>query len=174
MKKKGISFYNVIFPIWLVWLFPWLVFIVLPANFIIDFCVVIIAMKILKLESIFKKALSSILLVWIFGFIADLIGVALLFVTQIVSFDSNENLSHWWNRNISNPIAFNPFSSVLAFLIVTIVIVLVGALIYIFNTKICLKKLDISLVQKKKIALSLAVFTAPYLFYLPTIWFVTQ
>jgi hypothetical protein len=40
-------------------------------------------------------------------------------------------------------------------------------LIFIYNRYIVLRKADMTDVQKRKIALSLAIFTAPYLFYLP-------
>ena len=43
--------------------------------------------------------------------------------------------------------------------------------VILFNSKWCLKKANLDAGQKKKVALSLAVFTAPYLFYLPTKWF---
>ena len=74
MKKKSIKLYNVIFPIWLLWLIPMTWVIVLPANFLIDLLVVVLTMKYLKVKEIKLNAKSVILKVWIFGFIADFIG----------------------------------------------------------------------------------------------------
>ena len=60
MKKNSIKLYNVIFPIWLLWLIPitWLV--VLPANFFIDLLVVVLTMKYLKVPDIKMNAKSVI------------------------------------------------------------------------------------------------------------------
>ena len=170
MRTKNVKFYNMILPIWLIWLYPVITAFVLPANFIIDSLVIIITMKVLKIENIFKKARSIILLVWVFGFIADFIGAALLFGSHMMRF-SDSKADDWWYNNIVQPVAFNPFTSIYAFLCVTVSVVIVALLIYFINFKISLRKLDISMSQKKKIALSLAIFTAPYLFYLPTEWF---
>ena len=63
-------------------------------------------------------------------------------------------------------------SAPFAFFWVTGCVLLTAFLIYRLNLGWCLKKADLDDGQKKKIALSLAVFTAPYLFYLPTVWFV--
>lgn len=40
--KKEIRLYNVILPIWMLWIVPPLWLIILPANFIIDFTVFIL------------------------------------------------------------------------------------------------------------------------------------
>ena len=52
--KKGVKLYNVIFPLWLLWLIPitWLV--VLPANFLIDLAVVVLTLKFLQVPDIKK------------------------------------------------------------------------------------------------------------------------
>ncbi len=44
MKNKDIKLYNVIFPFWMILLFPSVWFIVLPGNFIIDSLVLLISM----------------------------------------------------------------------------------------------------------------------------------
>ena len=53
MTKK-VRLYNVVFPIWLLWIVPvtWLV--VLPANFIIDLAIILIALRLLKIEKPFS------------------------------------------------------------------------------------------------------------------------
>ena len=61
MKKKSIKLYNVIFPIWLLWLIPMTWVIVLPANFLIDLLVVVLTMKYLKVKEIKLNAKSVIL-----------------------------------------------------------------------------------------------------------------
>ena len=49
-------------------------------------------------------------------------------------------------------------------------IALAAFFIYLFNYRFCLSKAGLEEDEKKKLTLSLAVFTAPYLFFLPTEW----
>ena len=63
------------------------------------------------------------------------------------------------------------FMSHVLFGYVGIFILLSAILIYICNIMFCLNKLTLEMQKKKKLALFLAVFTAPYLFYLPVEWF---
>ena len=46
--KKELKLYNVIFPIWFLWLVPITWIVVLPANFIIDLAVIVLTLKYLK------------------------------------------------------------------------------------------------------------------------------
>ena len=82
MKKNDVKLYNVIFPIWLLWLFPVTWIVVLPGNFIVDLLVVVLTMKWLKITDIKRKTKSVVLKVWIFGFLADLIGTAGMFFSM--------------------------------------------------------------------------------------------
>lgn len=159
MKKKNTTLYNIIFPIWLLWLFPMAWIVVLPLNFLIDSFVVSMTMKYLKLENISAQVKSVIFRVWIFGFIADFIGTAFMFIPSFFNFHLYQLV---YNVNL------NPFKSPISFLWVTMCLFITAFLIYIFNYKFCLNKLNVEKAQKKKIALSLAIFTAPYLFYFPS------
>lgn len=170
-RSKGIKLYNVIFPIWIVWLIPLTWILVVPANFIIDLAVILITLKLLKVTDIKSNAKATILRVWIFGFIADFIGTAFMFLGYIVDFGSHELLNDWWYKYITQPIGFNPFDSVFAVLWVTLAVVIAGVCIYLFNFHFCLNKSSLDKKQKKKLALALAILTAPYTFYLPTEWF---
>ena len=49
--KKEIKLYNVLFPLWMLMLFPITWLIILPGNFIIDSIVLIICMFALKFEN---------------------------------------------------------------------------------------------------------------------------
>lgn len=171
MKKKSIKLYNVIFPIWLLCLIPMTWVIVLPANFLIDLLVVVLTMKYLKVKEIKLNAKSVILKVWIFGFIADFIGTSAMFMANVIDFNYQTSLGKWWYNNITNAVSYNPFESLYAILWITTCVIITSFFIYLFNYKFCLKKSTLDDEQKKKVALSLAIFTAPYLFYLPTAWF---
>lgn len=161
MKKL----YNVIFPIWLILLLPPIVLLVIPSNFIIDSIVVLWCLKLLKEVNIFDKYKKTILKVWIIGFIADILGSFLLLLTQFIPSNG------FWYEMLISPLAWNPFSSVIAFLYVLAVVILSAYLIYIINYKISFKKVDIEKENKRKVCLALALFTAPYLFFLPTSYF---
>ena len=171
MKKKSIKLYNVIFPIWPLCLIPMTWLVVLPANFLIDLLVVVLTMKYLKVKEIKLNAKSVILKVWIFGFISDFIGTASMFIANVIDFNYETPLGKWWYNNIKNAVSYNPFESIYAILWVTTCVIITSFFIYLFNYKFCLKKSTLDSEQKKKVALSLAIFTAPYLFYLPTAWF---
>lgn len=171
MNKKDIKLYNLIFPIWFLLFLPYSWIVVLPANFLIDLTVTAVAMKCFKIDSIKQKVKSVILKVWIFGFAADFIGAAFMFASNIIEFGDNTTLNKWWYTNIISAVNYTPFKSIYGALWVAVCVIITAVFIYIFNYKICLKTLDIDADQKKKIALTLAICTAPYLFFIPTAWF---
>ena len=171
--KKSTKLYNVIFPFWLLVSFPitWIWFAVLPANLVIDFLVVFFTLNFLKVENRKEIAKKVIFKVWIMGFVADIIGSFFMFATACMMETKNEAFDEWWYENVTNSVCYNPFENIFAFLLVTVFVAFVGFLIYEFNLRWCLKKTDLSPEHKKRVALNLALFTAPYLFYLPTMWF---
>ena len=168
MKNKQIKLYNIIFPIWMLWLFPLSWIIVLPANFIIDLLVLCLTMKFLKIDNIKVRAKKLILKVWLFGFAADFIGTFCMFASNLIDFDYQTNLGKWWYKNITNSVSYNPFESIYGFLWVLVCLLITGFFIYLFNYKISFKNSELDKSQKHKLALSMAVFTTPYLFLLPT------
>ena len=144
--NNDFKLYNVIFPIWMLLIFPTAWIAVLPANFIVDSLVLIIAAKQIGIWSreIYKK---HIIKVWIFGFIADLIGAALM-------------LGAMWLFELD----IQPDD-----LRMTIPATLITALlIFILNYSICFK--DLYKKARLRMALSFAIFTAPYTFLIPLSW----
>lgn len=162
MNNKSIKLYNLIFPVYMLWLIPPLFFIIALLNFIIDSIVVLVTEKFLKLENIFLKYKKVILKVWIFGFLADFIGASFLF--------GMSSLFDFLDIPIKYSIDYNPFGNIYAFLITLIGILIAGVLIFIFNKKISFKKLDITERQKFILSLVMSIITSPYLFLLPMIW----
>lgn len=165
LEKKGCRLYNIIFPIWMLWLFPVTWIIVLPANFGIDLLVTVICFKLMHVEGIKDKLKKRIWAIWGFGFLADFIGTAVMFIPNLI--DGNV----WWINNIANPVCFNPFENIYSFLWATGCVLISGICIYFLNSRIALKNTGLEDSRIKRTALALAVFTAPYLFYLPTAWF---
>ncbi len=173
MKKRETKLYNVIFPVWLLYfLYPPAWLISLPANFLIDSLVLVLAMKCLGITEKWGKYKKAILKVWGLGFLADLIGAVWLFLPGFILNSLSPTKAHeWFYHNLYAPVFFHPFSSLAGFLWVALGVALAGLLVYIFNLKISFKKLNLEAKQKKRLALSLAICTAPYLFFLPTKWF---
>ena len=164
MKKGEIRLYNVIFPIWLIWLAPQVLCVVLPVNFLIDLAAVAIALAALGLRPVWKQAVGVIWRVWFFGFLADIAGAALLLGVLCLP-------GNGWLNDAVQAMASNPFQNPAALCFVCGAILVSAALIYVYNRFICLKNLRASLRQKRCIALTLAIATAPYAFLLPTRWF---
>lgn len=165
---KQTRFYNIIFPIWLLLFFPPVIFITLIGNFVIDSLVIVLCYFIFKLAEtqISLKTFygKSILKVWIFGFLSDIAGAAILFFFGI------------WGDYLGLPyelisgINSDPFSQPLALAIVLFSMLVSGLLIFVFNynftynTQIEDKKLRL------KVTLAIAVITMPWTFLLPTRW----
>lgn len=171
MKKKEITLYNMIFPIWVLWLFPQTWIFVLPANFLIDLLVVSLTMHCVHVKDIKKNVKCVIWKTWLCGFAADFVGTFVMAGVNFLPVREDTTFGLWWHRRLIGPTSYAPFTTVESFLFVTACVLLTAFIIYLLNVKFCLKKADMTKVQKKKVALSVAVFTAPYLFYIPLSWF---
>lgn len=176
MKKKEIKLYNALFPMYLLWAFPPLIIVLLPANFVLDSIVLMISLSAFHLPkgTIYKRTIVAI---WGFGFLADFIGSAFLFFVSRCICDFIGTCSLFEESiqksavSLSQAIEYNPFSEVLAFLITLTAIAISGLCIYKFNAKWTFKDVDINTAHKKRIALVLAIVTAPYMLLLPSILF---
>ena len=161
MKKPGqVSLYNVIFPVWMLWLFPLTWLYILPANFIIDSAVLLLTIKFLNMgewKPIYKR---SVVKIWIFGFLADIVGAIMMLAVVLIDslLVSESPVGQWWYRNMTNTVTYNPFSNIYAFLWTTVCVTAAALLIYLFHVKISFRKLPIEQALKRKLALSLAVF----------------
>lgn len=173
LLKSYIKLYNLIFPIWFLLLLPMSWLVILPANYIIDSIVLLITLSLIKQDN--KKAIykKTILKVWFFGFLSDFIGFGLLFVVLPIdsALDDSTKLGNWWYEKITTGVSYNPFDNIWSFLWVFIAILIAMFFIYWLNMKFSFKRLEVDLSVKRKMAITLAVFTAPYLFMLPTKWF---
>ena len=153
--------YNVFFPIWMLLFFPPIILLTLPVNFAFDLAVLLLTLKFSHVENGRKCAMAVILRVWLCGFAADLLG-ALLMLLPVVPFNLGESLE---------AVFYNPFAHVESFLWTTLCIAVSAAAIYSLNYYFCLRKLPLESRLRRRLSLSLAVFTAPYLYYMPTTLF---
>ena len=75
---RGTKLYNLILPLWLLWIFPQTWLVVLPANFIVDLLVSALALRFAGARGIAGVLKFSILRTWLCGFAADAAGTALM------------------------------------------------------------------------------------------------
>ncbi|MFA6807953.1 MAG: hypothetical protein WCR27_03050 [Eubacteriales bacterium] len=166
MPNTELKLFNVIFPIWLLLFFPPVIFITLVGNFIIDSLVILACYFMYKLanrQSIDWKTFykQSILKVWLFGFLADIIGGLILFIIGIMD-------SLGLNYEIVYAINYDPFSQLGAILIIILAMLVSGLLIFLFNYKITFKNQIIDKKLRFNIAVTIAIITIPWTFLIPT------
>lgn len=145
-RKTQTRLYNVLFPFWMLLLFPQMWLIILPGNFLIDSLVLVLSMAFLKLEDRKQFYKKHILKIFAFGMLADLIGAAylLLMVVLEVGLMGDE-------------------------LYMTLPALVISAgMIFVFNYFITFRKEEISL--RRKLALVYTLATAPYTFLIPSSW----
>ena len=168
MKKKGAQLYNVFFPVWLLFAHPLLIAAALPINLVVDFAVIFITLKCLRVENRLEIVNAKIWRAWGLGFAADAIGAAVLFFLSVILGEIAPKTYEWFGHALF----LNPFTSLPALLIMIFVVTLVGVLIYFFNKTYVFESTALTKREKHRVCLALAVATAPYLFFLPTAWFV--
>ncbi|HHY82367.1 MAG TPA: hypothetical protein GX505_06770 [Clostridiales bacterium] len=165
---KQIKLYNVIFPVWLILFFPPVIFITLAGNFIFDSLIVIASYFLFRPHKelnwlVFYK--KSIIRVWLFGFLADIIGAVILFAC--VGLQDFLGLSNEVIRGIS----FDPFSNVLSIILILLSVLISGLCIILFNYNYTFNQLIEEELPRWKVSIFIAVTTLPWTFLLPTKWF---
>jgi hypothetical protein len=169
IQLKYIKLYNVIFPIWFLMFFPPIILVTLAGNFIIDSLVVLACYRAFKLTDTvggFKAFYKgSIIKVWLYGFLADFAGAAILFISGTMG--DYIGLPH----EIISAIHYDPFGHPAATIITIFAMLVSAALIYLFNYRTVFKKRIENSKIRFKVVLTLAVVTMPWTFLLPTKWF---
>lgn len=146
-KRTEIRLNNILFPLWLLMLIPTAWLVILPGNFIIDSIVLLISMATLHIADKKQMYKKTILKIWFFGFISDIVG-ALYILGNMYLFELDIRGDEFY---------------------LTIPAVLISAiLIFLLNYLISFKGYDRK--TKFKLAISFAIFTAPYTFLIPISW----
>ncbi|MBQ7875038.1 MAG: hypothetical protein IJ306_07785 [Oscillospiraceae bacterium] len=162
---KNQRLYNVFFPIWMLILFPQMWLVTIPANFAVDSLVILLGAHYLcrgRAKEIWKK---SIFKAFIFGFLSDFLGSAFLFGgLYLAGFSESGIINGIFENTVNGPESIGGFFGLLAAVAISAVC------IYFADYKISFKKLDIEDAQKKKLALIMAIATAPYTFFIPLYW----
>jgi len=168
MKNSDKRLYNVIFPIWLLVFFPsYLWLILIPVNYLIDRIVLRWSLGDMSDKNLFcRKNTWKICLA---GFLGDFVGsIALFFASQLLSGLGGKRFS--FLQMAGEGIMFDPFTNILAVLVVIAAIALSAVCIYKLDKSI-LGKTELDPEQIARAALRLALFTAPYLYLVPSRWF---
>lgn len=168
MKNSDKRLYNVIFPIWLLVLFPsYLWLILIPAYYLIDRIVLRWSLGDMSDKNLFcRKNTWKICLA---GFLGDFVGsIALFFASQLLSGLGGKRFS--FLQMAGEGIMFDPFTNILAVLVVIAAIALSAVCIYKLDKSI-LGKTELDPEQIARAALRLVLFTAPYLYLVPSRWF---
>lgn len=161
--KKQVKLYNVLFPVWLLWLFPQILVIVLPGNLLIDclvlFCV-LCALKHTRKGAVVKALWWKF---WLLGFAADLVGTVWMVAGWFgMAVLDAKNL---WAIPYIN--LLRPWLHPLTFLWTLTGIAIAGVCIYFFDKRAMKKCGLLTDREKHTIALTMAIVTAPWLFFLP-------
>ncbi|MBR5264115.1 MAG: hypothetical protein IKV50_05400, partial [Clostridia bacterium] len=83
-KNRDVTLYNVLFPLWMILLFPQMWLVVLPGNFLVDSLVLLITMAALKIPSQKRWYKQCILKIFGIGILSDLVGAGYMLLMLIV------------------------------------------------------------------------------------------
>ncbi len=161
--KKQTRLYNLILPVWLILAIPtplWLA--VLPGNLLLD-CAVLLAC-LLAFRHAQKGAVVKRLWwkFWLLGFAADGVGVVWMFLGMLGYIPFGDA----WENTVSH-VTHNAFANPWAFLWTLAGVALAGACVYCFD-KWAMRSCELLTGREKHLtALAMAVFTAPWLFFIP-------
>ena len=147
MKKRNeIRLNNVLFPYWMLILFPitWLV--ILPGNFVIDSLVLLVSMVILGTENKKQCYKKHILPIFAFGMISDVIGGIYMFLMLVFEV-----------ANMGDEL----FLTIPA-------IIISAAMIFVFDYFFTFRSSEKAF--RLKMSLIFAIVTAPYTFMIPNSW----
>lgn len=157
----SLRLYNVLFPLWILIFFPQVLAIVIPGNLIVDVAVLLIALAAMR-----HRAKGAVLRrcwwkVWLLGFAADLIGAGwmMLSLPLFSIFPALEEVSF--------SIAFNPFGHPAAFLWTAAGVAIAGGFIFLLDRRVFRSVPELTPRQSTRLALTFAIVTAPWLFFLP-------
>ncbi len=145
--KRETKLYNVLFPLWMILLFPEMWLIILPGNFIIDSIVLIISMFALHMADKKQFYKNTILKIFGIGILSDVIGAAYMLLL-VLGFEVGTMGDELY---LTLP-----------------ALAISGILIYVLNYFISFRKCD--KMARIRLSLIFAIATAPYTFLVPSSW----
>ena len=144
LKSKDTKLFNVMFPVWFLFLHPigWLF--IFPINFLIDSLVLLISLYAFKIEEKKLWYKKYIFKIFAFGMLSDIIGAAFMFFLMFLGVEMNG-----YDFHLTIP-----------------GLIMASGLIFVFNYFITFRKTEMP--YRFKMALIFATVTAPYTFLIPT------
>ena len=165
--KNSIALQSTALPLWFLLLSPstWLILVL--TQFIIVSLVLYAGLKFIDYPdppSIWRKSI-----IWntLYGFISYLIICLFFALTNIPS--ETSSFGKWVLTNLTVPLNTNPFSNVFSILFVVICLLFSQTIVYFANKKLSFRNTQLTLEQKHKASLCLAIFSAPYIALFPSI-----
>ena len=158
-----------IIPIWFFWIIPLCWPIIILVSTVFYSIVMYIFMLCLKIDNPLKKIRKIVIRITLFGFLCDLLFGGFLFLLELVveNFVSKSDFFYWYKNFFLGAFNSNPYKLIFSVLTMCIPMVLLRILNYKLNKRYTFSKLDIDEENKKNLALDLAIFTAPYIFFFP-------
>ncbi|MEB3025783.1 MULTISPECIES: hypothetical protein [unclassified Parvimonas] len=157
---------DLVLAVWVMWIIPilWPLICILYSLF---YSVVLyLSMIYLKIENRKKVFLKSIKKMILFGFLCDTMIAGVLFLLELGKdfINPNSDFYHWY-KSLTTSLNGKPLANIFAILTLSFLILLSRILNYKLNKRYTFSKLDIEEENKKKLALAIAIFTAPYMFF---------
>lgn len=164
--KKDIRLYNVLFPIWILILFPQILVFLIPGNLVID-CLVLFftlcALKHTQKGAVLKELWWKF---WLLGFAADGVGVLWMVLGWLPALLPGP-LGDFWEETMLSSHMLRPWTHPLTFCWTLAAIAIAGVCIYFFDKRAMRTCGLLSEREKHTMALAMAMVTAPWLFFFP-------
>ena len=170
MEKRPLKLYNVIFPIWILmfWPSPPVILLTLLGNLAIDCLVVFLALLALRHPArgtVLKRCWWK---VWLLGFLSDVIGAVWLALGLFGSWALDmDGTAPGWVADFATAMTVNPFRHPLALAWTAIGVAIAGVCIYFLDRRVFRRTPELDGRQSHVLALTLALVTAPWLFFVP-------
>lgn len=168
--KREIRLYNVMFPIWMLFLFPQTWLVILPGNLLIDCAVLLLTLTALKRRD--KRRLMKPLWwrLWWRGFAADALGTVWMilgermFESLLLGLGSRPDQPGYYAS------LFDPLSHPAPAAWALVGVAIAAGCIYALDLAALRRAEALTERERRITALSMAVFTAPWTFLLPSSW----
>lgn len=170
--KRETRLYNVIFPIWIFmfWPSPPVFLVTLFGNLAIDCAVVALALLSLKYPAKGTVLRQCWWKVWLYGFLSDVVGALWLAAGLFGAWALNADGSAGWVSDFATAMTVNPFRHPLALVWTAVGVAIAGVCIYYFDRRVFRRIPELDGRQSHILVLTLAIVTAPWLFFIPMYW----
>ena len=167
MRRSEIRLYNMIIPVWLLWmflpLFPWVLPVTLLGNLLIDTAVLFCTLLALGRRDKRRVMKRMWWRIWLRGFAGDAAGVGWLLLG---AFSAVWIPDSGWAEAV-NHVMYDPLGHPAAFLWTLVGVVLSGVCIYAMDRVTLEWEGDLTDREARTAALTLAIVTAPWTFFIP-------